>query len=305
MYTPIRRQQSEIQESKTDRSLMAALAVVGLCAGWAVFGPGCAQKPGTQTAATTNAKNEPVFASEPVKEVAVPKFALAESASQRVGGDLGLSATLEGGTWKSGTAVISTPLPEGYPAPTPPGAVDLKMYPVVRRAEVRGKEEISGREGAAGFWPLFNHIQRRQIEMTSPVEMEYSMLDKQAGGVKNGVEGGAGDEVGAGGQSAESPSPWTMSFLYRKVEQGPVGRDENDGRVIVFDTPAMLVASRGFQGNYSDERLMAEMDELVAFMAKDGRFVPMGRPRVLMYNGGPGDNPKRYWGEVQVPVKAK
>ena len=45
----------------------------------------------------------------------------------------------EGGTWRSDTARIDTPLPEGYPAPTAPGCLELKTYPLVRRAKVEGR----------------------------------------------------------------------------------------------------------------------------------------------------------------------
>lgn len=45
-----------------------------------------------------------------------------------------------------------------------------------------------------------------------------------------------------------------MSFLYREVEQGATGPDEQDKRVRVVDTPEVVVASRGFQGNYRRRR---------------------------------------------------
>lgn len=200
------------------------------------------------------------------------------------------SAEIADGVWRSGTAAIPTPLPVGYPAPTPPGTVELKRYPLVRRAEVassRGKAE-SGRMVA--FFPLFNHIKRRDIEMTAPVEMEAKAYDAAAG-----VAGDVGEEGEA----------WAMSFLYREVEQGATGQDEQDKRVRVVDTPETVVASRGFQGNYSDARIERELTALAEWIAQDGRMEPAGRVRVLMYNGGPGDDPRRSWGEVQIPVRAK
>ncbi len=200
------------------------------------------------------------------------------------------SAEFADGVWRSGTAAIPTPLPVGYPAPTPPETIELKRYPLVRRAEVgstNGKAD-SGRMVA--FFPLFNHIKRRDIEMTAPVEMEAKAYDAAAG-----VAGGEG----------EGDEAWAMSFLYREVEQGATGPDEQDKRVRVVDTPEVVVASRGFQGNYSDARIERELTALAEWIAQDGRMEPAGRARVLMYNGGPGDDPRKYWSEVQLPVRAK
>jgi hypothetical protein len=304
-----------------DRALIAGLALAGLCVGWAASAPGCARAAATDTTAesTTQSTTQAApalapaaapSAAEPTMPIAQPApqpaaFTLAAGQGLRVGGDTDIAATFAEGVWRSGTAAIPTPLPVGYPAPTPPGAIDIKKYPVVRRAEVRGMREVEGREGASGFWPLFNHISRRDIEMTSPVEMEYGMLDRAT---EFSAAAPAAPEENARRPMVVGPdpaAPWTMSFLYRRVDQGPTGLDENDGRVVVFDSPEMLVASRGFQGNYSDERLLRELDVLAEWVAADGRFEPAGRPRVLMYNGGPGDRPSRYWGEVQLPVKPK
>ena len=44
----------------------------------------------------------------------------------------------EGENWFAGKCEIEAPLPEGYPPPTPPECVEIKTYPVVRRAEVSG-----------------------------------------------------------------------------------------------------------------------------------------------------------------------
>lgn len=315
----------------SDRAFIAGLALAGLCVGWAAFAPGCARAAATQDtiqtsnettaeAAPTDAPStspaaapSPAEPTMPMASAAISQpaaqpagFTIAAGEGRRVGGDTDIAATFADGVWRSGTAAIPTPLPVGYPAPTPPGAIDIKKYPVVRRAEVRGMREVEGREGATGFWPLFNHISRRDIEMTSPVEMEYGMLDRAT--EFSAAPAAAPDQENARRPMVVGPdpaAPWTMSFLYRRVDQGPTGLDENDGRVVVFDSPEMLVASRGFQGNYSDERLLRELDVLAEWVAADGRFEPAGRPRVLMYNGGPGDRPSRYWGEVQLPVQPK
>ena len=49
--------------------------------------------------------------------------------SQRVGGDTSASVTGADGNYRAGPCSIDTPLPQGYPAPTPPGAIEIKTYP--------------------------------------------------------------------------------------------------------------------------------------------------------------------------------
>ncbi|MEQ8846179.1 heme-binding protein [Botrimarina sp.] len=51
------------------------------------------------------------------------------------------------------------PLPEGFPAYTPVGVIEVKEYPAYRKAV------------GPSFWPLFQHIQKQGIPMTAPVEM--------------------------------------------------------------------------------------------------------------------------------------
>ena len=120
----------------------------------------------------------------------------------RVGGDRDAVAKRKENGGKvvfvaAGVNEIDTALPEGYPAPTPPGAIDVKSYPVVRRAVVEGEIRPNGDAGGEGFWPLFRHIQRRDIAMTSPVEMEYK---------ESTPEKAEGDE-------AKGAEHWTMAFL--------------------------------------------------------------------------------------------
>ena len=54
--------------------------------------------------------------------------------SIRVVGD-SAAPVLEGENWKSGVLGIECPLPDGYPPPTPSNCIEIKTYPVVRRAE--------------------------------------------------------------------------------------------------------------------------------------------------------------------------
>ncbi len=191
-----------------------------------------------------------------------------------------IERTANGFRW--GSAKITTPLPEGYPDPTAPGVIEIKSYPLVRRAEVTGKAGVnSGMDGA--FWPLFRHIQRRDIEMTSPVEMDYKGLT---------------------GDAAAQPDAWTMSFLYRTPELGPLGEDTSSKRhtVRVNDLAPMQVASIGFQGPYRLEVVKMNLARLEAWLAAQPQWERDGEPRALFYNG-PEQWESRKWGEVQVPVR--
>lgn len=196
--------------------------------------------------------------------------------STRVGGDLEVTVTFEDGVYRTGECRIPTPLPEGYPAPTPPGAIDLKNYPVVRRAEVDGA--MSPDLGMnMTFWPLFRHISRRDIAMTSPVEIDYEGFDP------------AGDEL---------PERWTMAFLYRTCKDGPKGVDRS---VRIVDAQPLTVVSLGFTGGTSIARVRDQLAALDRWLESRPDLTRVGEPRALFYNGP--EVPERHkWVEVQFPV---
>jgi hypothetical protein len=199
---------------------------------------------------------------------------------KRVGGDLDAKAEWDERRqlWRAGSSTIDTPLPEGYPAPTPPGAIELKIYPSVRRVEVSG----AGRDNNGGFWPLFRHIQRENIAMTSPVEMDYP-------------------------ESTTAPvdaSPWVMSFLYRTPELRAATPDPNDPRLTVRDTEPITVISLGGRGDYSSRRIARDAETLRQWLADQEEWQEAGPVRALLYNG-PSIFPSRKWLEVQLPVKPK
>jgi hypothetical protein len=175
--------------------------------------------------------------------------------------------------YRSGTAVVQTALPEGYPPPTPPGAIEVKHYPSVRQAIISG-------EGAArgGFWPLFRHISSRDIAMTAPVVMTGDPAD-----------GGDGES--------------SMAFLYRSDDLGPIGDMEDD--VVVEDTEGGIFLSLGMQGARDDAadvgvaRLGAWLDQ----QDGPGKWVQVDGPvRVLGYNG-PAVRRNLQWWEVQIPIE--
>ncbi len=203
---------------------------------------------------------------------------------RRVAGDLAVRAVREPGVgvdganaWSCGLARITTALPVGYPDPTPPGAIELKRYPSVRRAEVSGKgSPDSGRNLA--FWPLFGHIQKREIAMTSPVEMDYPAL----------------------AEPSSAPGDWTMSFLYREASLGELG---SDGNVRIVDQPAMTVIALGMLGDYSYGGGKAASARLLEWLAAQDEWEIAGRPRALYYNG-PEKRSAEKWAEIQIPVRA-
>ncbi len=179
----------------------------------------------------------------------------------------------KGFAYVSGDCIVDTPLPDGYPRPTAPGMLEIKAYPVVRRAQVEGKGDrddgMRGRGSTAAFWPLFRHIQQRDIAMTSPVETDYS------------------------------DDGWTMAFLYRQTDQGPEGQA---GSVEVFDAPPVTVIAIGVRGDLDSSGLNERIESLRSWVESSGDWVVAGDPRKLSYNG-PDVRAARRWHEVQLPIQ--
>lgn len=211
---------------------------------------------------------------------------IAPGQSLRVGGAIDAPLVVEsraGKTiYRSGESGVLEALPEGYPAPTPPEAIDLKRYPSVRRAEISGGGPkdggMMGVRSSMAFWPLFQHIKRRDIPMTAPVEMDYDGLTSDA----------------------ESQG-WKMSFLYRTAELGDTGRD---GKIVVYDTEPVTVIALGIRGGEVGETRMREaLATLEAWVSVNPGWVVAGDPRKLGYNGPDVRRADRWW-EIQIPVEA-
>ncbi|GEM_PF-467914 len=163
--------------------------------------------------------------------------------------------------------VAEADLPEGFPAPTPVGEVELKEYPAYRAAVTR--------YDSSAFWRLFAHITYHGVEMTAPVEMRM-----------NGS---------SPGQRAES-----MAFLYASPS---LGRPREGGAVEVRDFPPMLVASTGVQGEMTKEAIDSARARLAAWLqAHAGRYEVDGPPRLMGYNSPFIPSEKKYF-ELQVPVR--
>lgn len=217
---------------------------------------------------------EPMVADQtPHAAVAIP----AAGETIRVGGNREIQVSGSDGDYRAGGCSIDTPLPVGYPLPTPPDAIDIKTYPVVRLAEVTGAGDPDDGMNNT-FWPLFNHIKSHDIAMTSPVEMNYR---------------------GMTGSEKPDPESWSMAFLYRQPELNQPGAE---GRVVVRDAEPVTVVAIGLKGNYSMSLVQRGMRKLEEWFAANPEWQPAGDWRALYYNG-PALFWWNKWAEVQVPVR--
>jgi len=167
--------------------------------------------------------------------------------------------------------LIEAPLPEGFPEPTPVGEIQIKQYPDYRMA----RTQMAGAETGA-FFTLFNHIKKKDIAMTAPVEMTYSVNSK--------------DKLQ--GQS--------MAFLYRSTKQGASGKNE---QVEVIDIPAMTALSLGIRGDLTQARLEEAKGHLDAWLRRHSKeYEASGSIRVMGYNSPFVAANKRFT-EVEIPVR--
>ncbi len=197
--------------------------------------------------------------------------------STRVGGNVEVSVIGSDGDYRAASVRVDTPLPVGYPKPTPPGAIDLKTYPSVRLAEFSGSGDPDRGMNRA-FWPLFNHIKKHDIAMTSPVEMNYRGLESTQGA---------------------APEAWSMAFLYRRADMNETGED---GPVIVRDSEPVTVLSVGLKGDYSMRLVQRGKIQIEEWLAANPSWQQAGEWRALYYNG-PTLMFWNKWAEVQLPVR--
>ena len=231
----------------------------------------------TTTSTMSNANANPTAIT-----IAWPLRAPTSGSAVRLSGDAPVPEEVKEG-WVCGDYEIEAPLPVGYAPPTPPRCMEIKSYPLVRRAEITSTGKTNAGSNRS-FWPLFQHIQKRGIAMTSPVEMDYTGMSDDKGNLS--------DERGS----------WTMSFLYRTPDMGETGPAESN--VQVKDLPPMTVISLGMQGNYGLKQVNTALDKLRDALAKQDQWVVAGEPRALNYNG-PQIEAGYRWSEIQIPVKQK
>jgi hypothetical protein len=160
------------------------------------------------------------------------------------------------------------PLPEGFPGYSMLGEIVVKQYPAYRRATTQNWNET------ASFFTLFAHIQKENIAMTAPVEMNLN------GGAKRNAD--------------------AMSFLYRTKELGKTGAADVPG-VKVVDMPAMTVVSVAMK----DRPTAALVDRYEKAMRawvqthRPNDSAQLGAPRILGYNSP--QSRKQYW-DLQLPL---
>lgn len=213
--------------------------------------------------------------------------------AKRVGGNLEAKNQKIPAGFRSGTARITTPLPQGYPDPTPPGSIDLKKYPAARRAQVTSSADSNLGSNMA-FWPLFQHIKKHDIEMTSPVEMDFTFE-----GAATAEEAAAEASETAVQHTLAVPKTWTMSFLYRSPDMNKVG---TEGAVEVVDREPVTVLSVGIQGPYGTVIVSRGLETLSEWLGANSEWERAGEPRALYYNG-PDVKDSEKWAEVQIPVR--
>ncbi|MBX3463600.1 MAG: heme-binding protein [Planctomycetes bacterium] len=165
--------------------------------------------------------------------------------------------------------VAEADLPEGFPGFAAVDELELRAYPAYRmvRTTMRG-----GSMGA--FWPLFRHIQQREIAMTTPVQVDYDAAVDRAR---------------------------TMAFLYGSPDLGEAGPD---GRVEVVDVPAMTVLSIGSRGYERPDRVAELRGRLQAWLAASPTWEAAGPLRTMAYNSPSVGADRRYF-EVQLPIRPR
>lgn len=170
--------------------------------------------------------------------------------------------------------IAEAKLPAGFPGPGPVGEVIVKTYPAHRLARVRSAGGANG-----SFMKLFRHIERNEIPMTAPVEMEMAVDDR----------GGA------------APATTSMAFLYGSADTGTPGPDPADPNVVVEDVPEMTVVSLGVRGSYREERFAEFSATLEAWLRTHPEWVAAGPPRSFAYNSPFVPGLLKY-AEVQIPI---
>ena len=172
-----------------------------------------------------------------------------------------------------------SPFAEGWPDATLPDQVEVKNYPAYRSAIAKAKKAPQMADNVL-FFPLFNHISKNNIAMTSPVVNTYTseMIE---------TPGSAGD--------------MTMEFLYRTPTMGQTGPA---GPVEVKDFPAATYVCLGLEGEMNDTKLRDGAKALKTWLAEHkAEWVEAGPPRRLGYHGPMTPVAERRW-EVQIPVKS-
>lgn len=165
--------------------------------------------------------------------------------------------------------VVESELPDGVPGFRVLDEIELRNYPACRlvRAPMRAGS-------IATFWQLFQHIQERQIAMTTPVQMEWR------------AEG-------------DAPRPASMAFLYGSTSLGEPGKARETE---VIDQPPVTVLTIGSRGYDRPERVAELRAMLERWLADHPEWRVAGGLRTMIYNS-PSIGSERRCFEVQLPVQ--
>lgn len=166
---------------------------------------------------------------------------------------------------------LEAALPTGFPAPGPLNEITIKDYPAYRAA---------WHDKGEGFWSLFRHIKKNEVNMTAPVEMTIEEKQITRQGKRLVIS--------------------SQAFMYERPDQGATGQQ---GDVIVRDMPAQTVISIAVTGKINQKR----MDELLAKLQAElekrkGEYESAGPSRMLGYHS-PFVPAERRWTEFQIPIK--
>ncbi|TWT48276.1 heme-binding protein [Botrimarina hoheduenensis] len=153
------------------------------------------------------------------------------------------------------------PIPEGFPAYTPVGVIELKTYPSYRKAV------------GASFWPLFSHIQTQGIPMTAPVEMNRA------------------DSVKGDGQ---------MAFLYQNTKVGSPGAIDRVEVTDTAATIVASLGMRGRMNEATAADAAKRLEDWLATQSEYRRQgTGEASFRVFGYNSPMVPDREKYW-EVQL-----
>lgn len=154
------------------------------------------------------------------------------------------------------------PLPKGWPAPGPYDQVTEKSYPTYRTAITNGS-------GMFTFFTLFNHIKKKDIPMTAPVEMKME-------------------------EKNDKMEKVNMGFLYQNTEVGEIGADGK--KIQVKDLKKAKALSYTWMGSDSKKQIATAKAALDAALKTKGTTATSFR--MLGYNG-PGTPRKKRTYELQ------
>jgi hypothetical protein len=162
--------------------------------------------------------------------------------------------------------------PKGFPEFGVVDEIELRDYPAYTMARTTAKGGST-----RAFWPLFQHIQKNDIAMTTPVQMDWQ-------------PGQDGDR-----------RPATMAFLYGDPATQPA--HIADG-VEVVAVPAATVLSLGAIGNDRPAVVEAMLARLQGWLAANPAYEAAGPMRTMGYNSPMVPNDERFF-EVQLPVRRR